>query len=141
MPTEQSAGFLYAAKEEYSVITCMLGDKKYTVDFISGRALREMEPAAKMYGRIVSISNAAVKGESIPEQEQISITEAMDVMIKWFCLLFGNQFSPDEVLDGYPVDRLMHDIALSLMAVQTQTTEILDEFPTKPAAEEMTKAI
>jgi hypothetical protein len=25
----------------------------------------------------------------------------------------------------------MHDIALALMAVQTQTTEILDEFPTK----------
>ena len=59
----------------------------------------------------------------------------MDVMIRWFCLLFGNQFSPDDVLDGYPVDRLMHDIALALMAVQTQTTEILSEFPTKAAKE------
>lgn len=39
------------------------------------------------------------------------------------------------VLDGYPVDRLMHDIALALMAVQTQTTEILSEFPTKAAKE------
>ena len=27
----------------------------------------------------------------------------------------------------------MHDIALALMAVQTQTTEILSEFPTKAA--------
>ncbi len=54
----------------------------------------------------------------------------------WFCLLFGNQFTPDDVLDGYPVDRLMHDIALALMAVQTQTTEILDEFPTKAAGTE-----
>ena len=36
----------------------------------------------------------------------------MDVMIRWFCLLFGNQFSPDDVLDGYPVDRLMHDLSL-----------------------------
>ena len=36
-------------------------------------------------------------------------------------------------MDGYPVDRLMHDIALALMAVQTQTTEILSEFPTKAA--------
>ena len=61
----------------------------------------------------------------------------MDVMIHWFCLLFGNQFSPDDVLDGYPVDRLMHDIALALMAVQTQTTEILDEFPTKAGAEHL----
>ena len=60
----------------------------------------------------------------------------MDVMIRWFCILFGNQFTPDDVLDHYPVDRLMHDIALALMAVQTQTTSILDEFPTKAAKTE-----
>ena len=112
------------------MITCTLGDKKYTVDFISGRALREMEPTAKMYSRIVGIANAVAKGETVPDADQISITEALDVMIKWFCLLFNNQFTPDDMLDGYPVDRLMHDIALALMAVQTQTTEILDEFPT-----------
>ena len=85
--------------------------------------------------KIVALSNAAVKGEELPQDEQISVTDAMDVMIRWFCLLFGNQFSPDDVLDGYPVDRLMHDIALALMAVQTQTTEILSEFPTKAAKE------
>ena len=117
------------------MITCTLKDKKYTVDFVSGRALREMEPAAKMYARIVALSNAAVKGEEIPQSEQFSIPDAMDVMIRWFCLLFGNQFTSDDVLDGYPVDRLMHDIALALMAVQTQTTEILSEFPTKAAKE------
>ena len=120
------------------MITCTLKDKKYAVDFISGRALREMEPAAKMYAQIVALSNAAVKGEEIPQEQQISVTDAMDVMIRWFCLLFGNQFSPDGVLDGYPVDRLMHDIALALMAVQTQTTEILSEFPTKAAKEPAT---
>ena len=117
------------------MITCTLKDKKYAVDFISGRALREMEPAAKMYAKIVALSNAAVKGEEIAQEQQISVTDAMDVMIRWFCLLFGNQFSPDDVLDGYPVDRLMHDIALALMAVQTQTTEILSEFPMKAAKE------
>ena len=83
----------------------------------------------------MALSNAAVKGEEIPQKEQISVTDAMDVMIRWFCLLFQNQFTPDELLDGYPVDRLMHDIAYALMAVQTQTTEILDEFPTKAAKE------
>ena len=118
------------------MITCTLGDKKYTVDFISGRALREMEPAAKMYSRIVAVSNAALKGEPLPEEGNLTISGAMDVMIRWFCILFGNQFTPDDVLDGYPVDRLMHDIALALMAVQTQTTEILDEFPTKAARTE-----
>ena len=120
------------------MITCTLKDKKYAVDFISGRALREMEPAAKMYAKIVALSNAAVKGEEIPQDEQISVTDAMDVMIRWFCLLFGNQFTSDDVLDGYPVDRLMHDIALALMAVQTQTTEILSQFPTKAAKEPAT---
>ena len=115
------------------MITCTLGDRKYTVDFISGRALREMEPAAKMYGRIVAISNAALKGEAPADAGELSIPNAMDVMVQWFCILFGNQFTPDDVLDHYPVDRLMHDIALALMAVQTQTTNILGDFPTKAA--------
>ena len=117
------------------MITCTLNGKKYTVDFISGRALREMEPAAKMYSRVVAIANAAAKGEILPDAEQLTIPEALDEMIRWFCILFNNQFTPDDVLDGYPVDRLMHDIALALMAVQTQTTEILDEFPTTAAKE------
>ena len=123
------------------MITCKLGDKAYHIDFISGRALRELEPAAKMYAKIVNISNAAVKGEDIPEADALTIPEAMDVMTKWFCLVFGNQFTPDELLDNYPVDRLMHDIALTLMAVQSQTTSILSEFPTKAAPEQpMTRA-
>lgn len=118
------------------MISCTLNEKKYTVDFVSGRALREMEPAAQMYARIVAISNAALKGEVPEDAKNLSIGEALDVMIRWFCLLFGNQFTPDDVLDYYPVDRMMHDIALALMAVQTQTTEILDEFPTKAAKTE-----
>ena len=118
------------------MISCTLNEKKYTVDFVSGRALREMEPAAQMYGRIVAISNAALKGEVPEAAKNLSIGEALDVMIRWFCLLFGNQFTPYDVLDYYPVDRMMHDIALALMAVQTQTTEILDEFPTKAAKTE-----
>ena len=118
------------------MISCTLNEKKYTVDFVSGRALREMEPAAQMYGRIVAISNAALKGEVPEDAKNLSIGEGLDVMIRWFCLLFGNQFTPDDVLDYYPVDRMMHDIALALMAVQTQTTEILDEFPTKAAKTE-----
>lgn len=116
------------------MITCKLNDKTYTVDFISGRALREIEPALKMYGSIINAANAAAKGEAV--EESTDIREAMDVMIRWFCILFGNQFAPDDVLDGYPVDRLMHDMALALMAVQTQTTEVLSDFPTKAAKAE-----
>lgn len=123
------------------MITCTLNNQKYTVDFVTGRALREMEPAAKMYGRIVALSNAAMKGEVPEDARNLSVSEALDVMIRWFCILFQNQFTPDDVLDYYPVDRMMHDIALALMAVQTQTTEVLSEFPTKAAQTEMTEAV
>ena len=117
------------------MVTCTLGEKKYSVDFISGRALREMEPASKMYGKLVALSKAAVEGQDV-STEQLTIPEALDTMVKWFCILFGNQFSVDDVYDHYPADRLMHDIALAIMAVQTQTTEVLDSFPTKPVAQE-----
>mgnify|MGYP007101988983 CR=1 FL=1 len=68
------------------MITCTLGEKKYAVDFISGRALREIEPAMKMYARISRVSEAAVKGETVEDADSISIPDAMDVMIRWFCL-------------------------------------------------------
>ena len=115
------------------MITCTLGDKKYTVDFVSGRALREIEPAMKMYTRISAISEAAVKGEEIENPDNLTIPDALDVMIRWFCLLFNNQFTPDDVLDNYPVDRLMHDIVIALFAVQAQTTDVLSSFPTTAA--------
>ena len=116
------------------MITCTLGDKKYTVDYISGRALREIEPATKMYARIQRLAKQAVDGEDISQEEQVSVAEALDVLVKWFCVLFGNQFTPDDVYDHYPADRLMVDIPVALMAVQTATTEALSEFPMKPTA-------
>lgn len=121
------------------MITCTLGEKKYSVDFVAGRALREMEPAAKMYGRIVRVAQSAANGEQTPDGEMVSIPEALDVMVHWFCILFGNQFTPDEVYDNYPNDRLVHDLALALMAVQNQTTEVLSAFPTTPTAKQTTK--
>jgi hypothetical protein len=124
------------------MITCTLGGERYSVEFISGRALREIGPAAKMYAKIVKASEAAEDGSPSDPNDGLTIQEAMDTMVQWFCLLFGNQFTPDDVYDKYPVDRVMHDIALALMAVQTQTTEVLDEFPTKPVtqvAEELLK--
>ena len=117
------------------MITCTLRDKKYSIDFVSGRALRELEPAAQMYAKVVRLSELAAKAQSIPDDAKFTISEAMDTMIHWFCILFQNQFTPDDVLDNYPVDRLMHDIALALMAVQAQTTDVLSDFPTTAATE------
>jgi hypothetical protein len=117
------------------MISCTLNGKKYTMDFVTGRALREIDDAADMYRRLVQITTDASEGKDM-SGETLTVREAMDVMVKWFCLVFGNQFTPDELLDSYPVDRLMHDIALTLMAVQTQTTSILSEFPTKAAPDQ-----
>lgn len=118
------------------MITCTLGEKKYSVDFISGRALREMGPAWDMYTRVTKVASDALAGKA--SEEATTVAEAMDVLVKWFCILFGNQFGVEDVYDHYPVDRLMHDIVLSLLAVQSQTTEVLGEFPTM-AAQDLTK--
>ena len=88
------------------MITCALNNQKYTIDFVSGRALREMEPAAKMYGRIVALSNAALKGETPSDAGELSIADAMDVMIHWFCVLFGN-LCPDQVNGKIPHTRFL----------------------------------
>lgn len=118
------------------MITCKLGDKSYSVDFVSGRALREIDSAARMYARLVRVAQQAESGEDPGADAVLTVREALDVMVQWFCLLFRNQFTPDDVYDFYPADRLSHDIALALMAVQTQTTAALGEFPTIPVAEE-----
>lgn len=117
------------------MITCTLDGKTYFVDCITGRALREIGPALDMYGKIMSISGKLEKGEALPEDAP-TIAEAMDVMVKWFCLMFKNQFTPDDVYDKYPADSIMHDIAVALLAVQSQATKALSEFPMRPAATE-----
>jgi hypothetical protein len=120
------------------MISCSLNGKKYTMDFVTGRALREIDDAADMYRRLVQITTDASEGKDM-SGETLTVREAMDVMVKWFCLLFNNQFTPDDMYDYYPADRIMHDISTAILAVQTQATDVLSEFPTKPAAEK-TKA-
>ena len=120
------------------MISCSLNGKKYTMDFVTGRALREIDDAADMYRRLVQITTDASEGKDM-SGETLTVREAMDVMVKWFCLLFNNQFTPDDMYDYYPADRIMHDISTAILAVQTQATNVLSEFPTNPAAEK-TKA-
>lgn len=112
------------------MITCELNGKKYSVDAITGRALREIGPAADVYSKLLNMANAPDN----TDDEPMSIQDMLDTMVQWFCLLFQNKFTPDEVYDYYPVDRLMPDIALALVAVQNATTKVLSTFPTKPTA-------
>ncbi len=122
-------------EDKQYMITCELGGKKYTVDMITGRVLREIGPAADMYAKLVKMSNAADNGEEV-DPDSISISDALDVMVKWFCILFGNQFTPDEFYDNYPADRVVNDLTLAILAVQNQATSVLSTFPTTPTATE-----
>ena len=68
------------------MITCTLDEKKYSVDYVTGRVLREIESATKMYGRVSRIALKVENGEEVPQEEQVSVADALDVMAKWFCL-------------------------------------------------------
>ena len=115
------------------MITCKLGDKSYTVDFVSGRALREIQEASDMFNKLRKLAAEAAEGKESAEAESFDISEAVDVFAKWFCLLFNNQFDVNDVLDGYPVDSLIHDISFAITAVMNGMTKVLSEFP-MPAA-------
>lgn len=114
-------------------ISCELGNKKYTVDFISGRALREMGPAMEAYQKILKAGEAVKTGITPEELKDVNVGEVYDVLVKWFCLIFNNQFTPDDMYDHYPADKMVSDIVLAMLAVQAQTTEVLDSFPTTAA--------
>ena len=116
------------------MITCTLNGKKYVVDFVRGRALREIDAAADMYRRLVQVSEDAAQG--MENDDRLTVKEAMDVMVSWFCLLFDNQFTPEDMYDYYPADRIMADVSTAILAVQNQTSDILHDFPTNPAAME-----
>lgn len=115
------------------MITCTLGDRNYSVDFITGRAMREMGPALDAYQKIAKAGEALRTGTVDQDIKDVKVEEVYDALVKWFCLIFGNQFTPDEVYDHYPADRLVPDVMLAMLAVQSQATDILDTFPIKAA--------
>ena len=116
------------------MISCTLNGKKYVMEYVRGRALREIDDAANMYRRLVQVTQDANAGKDV-SGETLTVKEAMDVMVRWFCLLFDNQFTPEDMYDYYPADRIMIDVSTAILAVQNQTTGILADFPTSPAAE------
>ena len=64
----------------------------------------------------------------------------LDALVNWFCLMFGRQFTAEEVYEYYPADRLITDIALCVLAVQQRVSGALKAFPTIPAADRKTEA-
>jgi hypothetical protein len=120
------------------MITCKLGETAYHVDFVSGRALREISPAMNVYAKILMV-NQKIQDGTIREDDMFDLGEALDTMVEWFCVLFHNQFTPDEVYDYYPSDKLMHDISYALQAVNAQMTHVLSTFPMTAAPEKTTR--
>ena len=51
------------------MITCKLGGKEYHIDFISGRALREIGAAQKAYRQIIAAAEAVQKGETSEDEQ------------------------------------------------------------------------
>ena len=124
------------------MITCKLNEgmpneKSYHVPFVTGRALREIDPAWKTYLKLSQMAEAAASGEQVTEEDAAAtLQKQLDVLVEWFCTLFQDQFTPDEFYDGYPSDRVVHDIVMALLAVQSNTTKVLKDFPTQPTAAE-----
>lgn len=110
-------------------MTLELGKKKYAVEGVPVRALAEMDEAWDMYRKLVK----AAGGGQI---ENESFSAIIGALAKWLVVLFGGQFTVDEVLDHYPSDRFIADTGLMLNAVAGNVAGVLTDFPTKarPAA-------
>lgn len=90
--------------------------KIYSVPFISGRVLRASYPAQKL-----------VDGLASNEQQEDAAT--MDALAGFICLAFGDQFTLDELYDGYCADHLVSTAFAIITAIRTGTTEALGNFP------------
>lgn len=115
------------------MITCELGKKKYSVDFVSGRTLRNLP----------KVQEALIAYQKSAEEGAHDYGEHLDAMVSWFANdLFKGQFTVDDVYDLYPVDKLCGDIALAVASVRFGITEKLNSYPI-PAAlvKQMTDAM
>lgn len=104
------------------MLSVTLGEKIYTVDYVTALALREI-------GRPMEIIKRAENGDAPSDFER-----DLDTLVSWFCVLFQNQFKPSEVYEKYPADRLITDITLAALAVNNRVSSVLSAFPTTAAA-------
>lgn len=102
--------------------------KEHIIETVTPRALYEMGPALEMFAKIGKATAAAEKGE--PVQDDTDLKAAMDVLLDWFVIFCGKRFTKEDLLDGYPADSIITDIALALRSVQSGVTAALKEFPT-----------
>lgn len=110
------------------MFTITVNGKTHTVKTVTPRALYEMGPAVDMLNRINEVTQKSLNGE-IDDSAPEDVKRAMDILLDWFVIFCGNKFTKDDLLDGYPADRIMTDIGVALRAAQMGVTEALTAFP------------
>lgn len=124
------------------MLSVTLGEKTYTVEYVTALALREIGRPMEIIRRADAAGPAAPHPSAqaltpSPEGEGFNAAtfeRDLDTLVNWFCVLFQNQFKPAEVYEKYPADRLITDITLAALAVNNRVSGILSSFPTKAAA-------
>ena len=109
------------------MLSVTLGEKTYTVEYVTALALREI-------GRPMEIIRRNERGDDAKDGDAKTFERDLDTLVNWFCVLFQNKFKPSEVYEKYPADRLITDITLAALAVNNRVSGILSSFPTKAAA-------
>ena len=123
-------------KEGKNMLTCTLGEKVYTIPYVRAQALREIARPMEIIRRAEE-PLPSPSGTPSPDRGRADDPAAfgrdLDVLVNWFCVLFGGQFTASEVYELYPADRLTHDITLAVLAVSQRISEALTAFPTTAA--------
>lgn len=119
------------------MFTITVKGKTHKVEKVTPRALYEMGPALDMFNRINEQTQKSLKGETA-EGAPEDIKQAMDALLDWFVVFCGNQFTRDDLLDGYQADSIITDIGVALRAAQMGVTEAIKSFPTtaRPSTKE-----
>ncbi|MBO4794288.1 MAG: hypothetical protein J5556_06975 [Deltaproteobacteria bacterium] len=95
-----------------------LGERDYTVDYVRAIALREIGQPLAILKRL--------DGQEAPPD----FGKDLDALVKWFCLVFGNQFTVEDVYNNYPADRLLTDLFFAVTVVRERVTAAVIAFPT-----------
>lgn len=120
------------------MFTITVKGKTYKVEKVTPRALYEMQPALDMFNKINEITKKSLLNEPI-EVGTDDIKQAMDALLGWFVIFCGDNFTKEDLLDGYEADSIMTDIGVALKAVEMGVTGAITAFPT--TARQLTKPI
>lgn len=105
-----------------------LGGETKTVPFVTAKALRDLEAPMVILAKWE---------EAKKENEDRPLTPAqVDVVVRWFSDFMQGAFSPEEILEKYPADRLLLDVHVAVLTVQRAITEKLNHFPLRLAEEQ-----